>query len=271
MFADLALAQRLEAADAAKYADYAHARTCVVPDLNPAVLPIAGGYAIYAGANSPYSRAVSLGLAGPVSEAEIVRLEDFYRKYGTSAQISFCPLADRSLLEILSRRGYRVEMFMQVWYRSLQAGETLPEEPQGIAIRPAAAHEADLWLNTCFKGGLDTEETEVPRTAIISAYPYMRESKCYFALVGGEPAGAAMLSIHGGLAELFSASTRLPYRRQGVQAALLAGRLHDAARAGCDLATVHTEPGSDSQRNVERAGFKLAYTKAFFRGLDDES
>jgi hypothetical protein len=266
MFADLALAQRLEAADAAKYADYAHARTCVVPDLNPAVLPVAGGHAIYAGANSPYSRAVGIGLSGPVSEGEFGRLEGFYRKNGTPTQISFCPLADRSLLEILGRRGYRVEMFMQVWHRPLTGGEPLPPLPPSIEVRPIFAGEAEAWVRTCFKGGLDTEEADAPRTATISAYPFMRQSNCYLALLENDPAGAGMLGMHEGLAELYGAATRLPYRRRGVQAALLAGRLRDASRAGCDLATVHTEPGSDSQRNVERAGFKLAYTKAFFRG-----
>ncbi|HUV89752.1 MAG TPA: hypothetical protein VMY80_08870 [Anaerolineae bacterium] len=35
-----------------------------------------------------------------------------------------------------------------------------------------------------------------------------------------------------------------------------------AREQGCDLALVLTSPGSDSQRNVERAGFRLAYTKA---------
>jgi hypothetical protein len=36
-----------------------------------------------------------------------------------------------------------------------------------------------------------------------------------------------------------------------------------AARlAGCDLGMVITSPGSHSQRNVERLGFQVAYTKA---------
>lgn len=72
-FADLALARRLEGADAAKYADYAHARPNVVPELNPAALPVAGGLAVYASDNSPYSQAVGLGLAGPVAAAEFDR------------------------------------------------------------------------------------------------------------------------------------------------------------------------------------------------------
>jgi hypothetical protein len=47
-----------------------------------------------------------------------------------------------------------------------------------------------------------------------------------------------------------------------VQMALLQARLAAARKAGCDLAVSMTGPGSDSQRNIERAGFRLAYTKA---------
>jgi len=47
-----------------------------------------------------------------------------------------------------------------------------------------------------------------------------------------------------------------------VQLALLRARLEDAARAGNDVAMTLTAPGSPSQRNIERAGFRLAYTRA---------
>ena len=39
-------------------------------------------------------------------------------------------------------------------------------------------------------------------------------------------------------------------------------RLADAQAAGCDLAVVTTAPGSRSQDNVMRRGFKLLYTRA---------
>jgi GNAT superfamily N-acetyltransferase len=89
----------------------------------------------------------------------------------------------------------------------------------------------------------------------------MAHTACYLAWIDGEAAGAATMSVQGGLAELFGASTRPLFRNRGVQTALLASRLAEAQRQGCDLATTHTEPGSASQRNVERLGFRLAYTK----------
>ena len=56
--------------------------------------------------------------------------------------------------------------------------------------------------------------------------------------------------------------TRPAFRRRGVQTALLQAQLVAAREQGCDLALTITAPGSDSQRNMERAGFRLAYTKA---------
>jgi hypothetical protein len=42
-------------------------------------------------------------------------------------------------------------------------------------------------------------------------------------------------------------------------------RLRITQKAGCDLAVTLTMPGTTSQRNVERAGFRTAYTKVVAR------
>jgi hypothetical protein len=63
------------------------------------------------------------------------------------------------------------------------------------------------------------------------------------------------------LATLFADSTIAEFRRAGLHRELIAARLNDAAAQGCDLATSSTLPGSGSQRNYERLGFQVAYTK----------
>jgi len=47
-----------------------------------------------------------------------------------------------------------------------------------------------------------------------------------------------------------------------VQSALVTARLRDATDVGCDVAVVTTAPGSTSQKNVQRNGFHLLYTRA---------
>jgi hypothetical protein len=269
LFADLDLARRLELADAAKHIDYAGARAKLLGTGCCAWERIGGGYVVFAGADNPYSRVVGPGLAGPVSEAAFEQCEAFYRRHGVQPAFSLCPLADPTLLEHLNRRGYQVEMFMHVWYRPLVCGEAFPAPPSGIVVRAIEPEEADLWTLVAFRGGLDSDEATPNEGVIIAPYPHMAHTCCWLALRDGEPAGAATLAIHGGVASLFGASTRVPHRDLGVQHALIAARLAAAADAGCDLAVVHTEPGSDSQRNVERLGFRLAYTKVTMRRSDE--
>jgi GNAT superfamily N-acetyltransferase len=268
LFADHNLARRLELADAAKHIDYTEARAPLLGTGCCAWERIGSGYAIFAGLDNPYSRVVGLGLAGPVSEAEFEQCEAFYRRRGTQPAFSLCPLADPTLLEHLNRHGYQVEMFMHVWYRPLVSDETFPAPPFGLTVRAIEPEEADLWTLVAFRGGLDSDEALPNAGVIIAPYPFMAQARCWLAWHDGEPAGAATLAIHDGVAGLLGASTRVPHRRRGVQHALVAARLAAAVDAGCDLAAVDTEPGSDSQRNVERLGFRLAYTKVTMRSAE---
>jgi hypothetical protein len=73
------------------------------------------------------------------------------------------------------------------------------------------------------------------------------------------------LCIHDGVA-LFGGSATVPeLRRRGLQAAFLHERMRCAFDHGCDLAMIVAEPGSDSQRNAERKGFRIAYTRTKWR------
>ena len=93
----------------------------------------------------------------------------------------------------------------------------------------------------------------------MSAMDFVKEGLA--ATEAGEPAGGAALAIHGGLATLFADSTVARFRRHGIHRELIAARLNEALAQGCDTATASTLPGSASQRNYERAGFEVVYTK----------
>jgi GNAT superfamily N-acetyltransferase len=84
--------------------------------------------------------------------------------------------------------------------------------------------------------------------------------RCFLALDGDEPAGAAALFAAGSVAYLGFAATLPEHRGKGAQSALLAARIRRAASLGCDV--VITETGerrddrpSNSYRNILRAGF----------------
>jgi hypothetical protein len=251
-FADAALARRLEAAEAL------NARFCTASPPGAAFLDIAGGCAIFVGADSPLTQAVGLGLNGAVSEAEIDALEEFFRSRNAGVSLDLCPLAAPGLLEILAHRGYRPTEFNNVLVKRL-AHESIVLAPR---VRRALAGEDDLWSHTVGRGffhqvDLTTGEMDVGRA--IFAMP---GALCYLAVATtGEPAGGGALAVRGGLATLFADSTIATFRRAGFHRELISARLNEAVALGCDMATASTLPGSTSQRNFERLGFEVVYTK----------
>ena len=74
------------------------------------------------------------------------------------------------------------------------------------------------------------------------------------------------LTAAAGLATLFADSIVAQYRRQGLHRELILARLNEALVQSCDLATASTLPGSISQRNYERLGFQVVYTKVTLVG-----
>lgn len=249
-FADLTLARRIEGAQTAQ------ALGCAPRDA--ASLEIAGGCAIFAGIDSPLTQAVGLGLNGGVSEADLDKMEAFFRSRGARVAIEICPLADAGFVEMLSARGYRIAQFDNVLARSL-AGVEIVITPR---VRRATPDEADLWAHTVGRGffeqtELTTEEMDVGRWVFC-----MPGAMCYLACAeGGTPAGGAALIVTQGLATLFADGVARPYRRRRLHQELIAARLNEALAQGCDVAAASTAPASASQRNYERLGFQVVYTR----------
>lgn len=257
-FSDRVLARRLEGAEAA------NARGCSSgPDGPPVVLDIAGGCAIFAGAESPLTQAVGIGLAGPVTEAEITTLEAFFRSRGARVVVDLCPLADGGLIEALGERGYRVTEFNNVLVKRMP-GTEIVFTPR---VRRATPGEVDLWSHTVGQGFFEQAELTAGEMNVGRAIFAMPGALCYLASgAAGEAAGGAAMAVHGGLATLFADTTVAGFRRQGLHRELIAARLNEAMAQGCDMAMAVTEAGSGSQRNYERSGFEVVYTKVTMAG-----
>lgn len=148
LFADGRPAQRLEAAEAHKYLDFIAAHSRLRPALDCAVESAAGGYAVFAGQDNPYSRGIGMGLAGPVRAAELDRFEGFYRSRGLAPGLSLCRLADPTLIALLGERSYRIERFMQTWYRPLPTPRQVEDSdpiPPGVPDWSGAAPRSGMW------------------------------------------------------------------------------------------------------------------------------
>lgn len=263
-FADFALAHRIEAFEAES------GRACTVaaarrePALGATVIAVGGGWAAFTGQHSPLTQAVGVGMAGPVEDAEIARMEEFYGKRGAATTLETCPLAHPSLFAALGRRGYRVTEFSNVLYRTIDPDEQLNGIPDGIRVRLAGKEERVLWAETVARGF----EDEIPFTpelvSILITFADRPGATLWLAEVNGEIAGGAAMAVAGGMAGLFGAATLSAFRRRGVQRAFFAGRLKEAKRLGATLAYTIALPDSASHRNAERAGFRVAYTRVKF-------
>jgi hypothetical protein len=253
------LARRLEEADARNGVECAEAHQMLNPELGATVLEVGGGFALFVGPESPLTHAVGLGMRGEIHSGDIDRLEHFYRARGAVAGVELCPLACASLVEALGNRGYRVTEFNNVLVRPLPGTALAPAE---APVRQASADEAAVWACTVGRGFLEKDDLSPDEIDVGAAIWHMPGSRCYLASAAGRPVAAASMSVRGSLATLFADSTLLGSRGAGLQGALIRERLRVAAEEGCDLATASTLPGSVSQRNYERHGFQVAYTKA---------
>jgi GNAT superfamily N-acetyltransferase len=270
MHVDATLARRLEAAEEFGAVRYAECLAQLDPASGATSIAIGGGHAGFSGAGSPATQAVNVGMAGPVSGDEFDQLEYFYFSRGSACQIVVCPLADPSFLGFIRDRGYRIAEFNSVLMRSISPGESLPSPAAEIELRRVTANDADLWARIIGEGfSADLPEFSVPPGASLDIARVMRpfagvkNGLPYLAFVDGHAAGGGggMLLPEANIVALFGSSTLREFRGRGIQTALIRARLRDGAAAGCELAVIVTQPGSGSQRNAERCGFRLAYTK----------
>ena len=258
IYAGLNLARRIEAAEARNGVGCAEAHQRLNPGLGAAVLEVGGGFAIYVGVESPLTHAVGLGMHGPLRTEDMDWIEEFYRARGAAVSVELCPLADVSVIDLLGDRGYQLTEFNNVLVRPL--AETAPGSSG--AVRRACANEERLWAHTVGCGFLEKDELNAEEVEVGRAIWHMPDAHCFLAFSNDRTAAGAAMSMHAGLATLFADATLLGYRGAGWQSALIRERLCAAIAAGCDLATATTMPGGVSQRNYERNGFHVAYTKA---------
>lgn len=267
MFCSTALAARIEHAEAGLIAAGTEAARQRGDD--GFVIPIGGGAACFAGPNSPFNKVVGMGFGGVPDSAELDEIERAYSAAGSVSQVELTQLADPDIGAMLTGRGYRLVGFENVLGRPLDGTEHRVT-PRGVEIRPSGDDEFATWLDVVVDGfaAPDTQgvapHEEFPREMIAAATRDMAAAGAarYVALYEGTVAGAASVRMADGVAQLTGAATLPTHRRRGIQTALLAARLVDAASAACDIAVVTTAPGSKSQENVQRRGFDLLYTRA---------
>ena len=261
-FADLSLARRLEFAEAQASVDFIEARAKAYPEVGAMWKEIAGTYAMFDGRASPITQTFGMGMIQPLTGTELDEIEQFFLSRGSPVFHEVTPLADCTVLSLLNERSYQPIEFTSVLYRPLKDDSLLPVSTnRNISVRLAGLNEQDLWAEVGFQGWSEFSELEDFLKQMGRVNAKRNNGLPFVAELRGEPIATALMSICEGVALLAGASTIPARRKQGAQLALLEARLRHAIESGCDIAMMCANPGSASQRNAERHGFHIAYTR----------
>jgi hypothetical protein len=163
----------------------------------------------------------------------------------------------------LTASGYVPVEFTNVLFQELgpASGSASGRDESRVVVRRATEDDTDAWVDTAVDGWSEFLEYAAEMRELSRVTMARKAGHAYLALLDGAPVGTGALSIVEDVALLAGASTIPGARRQGAQLALLHARLRAAVEAGCRVARMCARPGSASQRNAERHGFRIAYTR----------
>src|SRR5215510_2043534 len=262
LFSDLSLSRRLERAEGRGNADFVEARAKLFPESGAEWIEVAGAFAMFDGVGSPITQTFGLGVFDPVTQADMERLEEFFQKRGAHVHHEVSPMADPALLALLNERGYQPIELTSVMYRPIWRGVRLASPlNEKVRARLAREGEEELWAKTAARGWSGETGFSDLLTGLFYISAKRSVNLSFVAEVDEQAIATGSLLIHEGVALLAGASTIPEGRKQGAQLSLLEIRLRHAAEKGCDIAMMGAAPGSASQRNAERQGFRIAYTR----------
>ncbi|TXG75886.1 GNAT family N-acetyltransferase [Candidatus Dojkabacteria bacterium] len=262
IYADHSLSQKLERTEARANAAVVESRARHSHEIAAEWIKIAGTYALFDGCVSPLTQTFCLGMFDEITETELSSIESFFRKHGAAVNHEVSPLADISLMSMLNNRGYRPIELSNVMFMSIDDQTRAYAKISSISTRIINSGEEKLWAQTSAQGWL-TEGVNLSDFmldfGIISARS--QGGFAFIAEIDAKPIATGMLFIFDDVALLGGASTAPEQRGLGAQSALLQARLSFAQSRGCNIAMMCAAPGSQSQRNAEKNGFGVAYTR----------
>jgi GNAT superfamily N-acetyltransferase len=231
------------------------------PEHGASIIEVAGGVAAWPSKyGSPsMGKAIAVALDGEMTAGDLDRIEALYAEAGVETKLSLCPFAHASAFALMAERRYVIVDHFNVLSRSL---DDLPSP--SLPVTRAGDYAEWTALVRCGMGEPEGDSVRAETIAVvIGEAPQMH---AFIATIDGTPAGGAGLLVDEGIASLFATSVLAEHRRKGAQASLVAARLAHAKALGCDLAVAMADVGGDSQRNLERLGFRVGYTATVFSG-----
>ena len=259
LFMDRELSLRLERVEGVvgvAFAEVNRARGAVSREFD-------GTYAFFDGVDSPLTQTFGLGMRAEVTTESLDAIEAFFTERGADVMHEVSPFAGVATIAQLAQRGYLPHELSTVLV--LPLAESLAAPVSGLQVRIAESADRDAWIETSVQGwSADATYGDTMRRIATSAFA--NQAMIHMLVEReGQIIATGSMGIADDVALMAGASTIPTGRGLGAQALLLTARLAEARRRGCTLAMMVADPGSTSQRNAERRGYRVAYTRTKWR------
>jgi GNAT superfamily N-acetyltransferase len=213
-------------------------------------IPVAGGYAIYV-AGTLLDFALGAGTTRPLRDDDLAVVEEFYAARSHPARFELDEAVFARDGELLRERGYAPEdLTLAILEGAVPAGGA-SAPTGGIAVRTTTDRRA--WSDLAARAFADAG----PDPGVLRRTMQAQAAAAHVLVVAsldGTDAGVGALAVYGDLAILSGAAVLPAFRRRGVHAALLAGRLPIAHARGASRAALKTLPGSPVERSAAHLG-----------------
>jgi hypothetical protein len=180
--------------------------------------------------------------------------------------VQLAPTAD-TLAMLLAERSFR--RHPRTWAKFVFAGEP-PETRTDLAIREIDRRYANAFGEVA-RTAFELPPLAGPWIAGIVGRPRFRT---FMAFDGELPVACGTVFIDGDASWLGFGATLAAHRGRGAQGAILAARVRASREAGVTLISTetgipHFDEAGPSFRNIQRAGFRVAYERPNMRLLGD--
>lgn len=186
---------------------------------------------------------------------------DWYRSQQRVCRFDIAPAhASEKILGALAKAGFYQSGFSNAMYADAQFDNSY-SPPREISVQRIPPGDKDLMTDIYAAGFNLPARTQPPLKDSLKALFGSPAARFYGAHINGKLVATAVLFISDSVGYLASAATLPNYRNQGCQLALVRQRISDAALEQCDLIAAHTGFASAGQRNLEKGGMQVAYTR----------
>jgi len=169
---------------------------------------------------------------------------------------------NRAVFDALAARGFAPRYTISVLFTD--ASERRVDPRADVSIRRSPDEEIDRWIGVYIDAhGWECTPEERPTWITELRAQYLPSAISRYVAERRDEILAVAASYHarGDHAHLTNCATLPSHRGYGLHRALISERLADAQASGATITAADTTPQSGSQRNLERAGFRLAYQK----------